>query len=107
MEIFNVNCSLNDCLFLRQSSNVEGACKGHIQGGTRESVEANFVSGTVVGDFTATVTTTWKKCPWKKDDVQDNVEGQLTITGVPTKTIEGSCTPVSKPCSVAEEIVIV
>lgn len=90
-----------------RSSNVEGACKGSIIAGTRESVKANFLSGTVVGDFTATVTTKWKNCPWKKDDVQDNVEGQLTITSVPTKTLEGSCTPISNPCSDAEEIVVV
>jgi len=79
-----------------KTENIDSACMTTILAGTRESATANFFSGTVVGDFTADVTTKWD-CPWKPDQ-KETTEGKLTITNVPTQTVDGSCTPVNVAC---------
>jgi hypothetical protein len=83
-----------------KSYNVQSACDATIKAGSRESATANFFSGTVVGDFTADVTTTWD-CPWKPVH-KESTTGTMTITNVPTQTVEGSCTPVNESCNKLE-----
>lgn len=81
---------------------IQDACRGRIQAGTRESVTGNFVSGTILAKFTATVTTHWKDCPWKSPQVDTGATATMRITNVPTSVMLGSCTPVSTPCSAEE-----
>lgn len=76
--------------------NSQSACNAEIKAGSRESATATFLAGTLVGDFTANVTTQWD-CPWKSED-KETTSGRLTITNVPALSTDGSCTPVNVPC---------
>merc|ERR1712217_1016296 len=52
-----------------KSYSTNSACKATINGGSRESAKATFFEGTLIGDFTADVTTKFD-CSWKKDQTQ-------------------------------------
>jgi len=78
------------------SSSVTGGCKATIKAGTAESATANFFTGTLVGEFTAKVTTTYD-CPWKKKQVTET-SGSITITNVPTQSMDGSCQTIGEVC---------
>lgn len=78
------------------TSSVTGGCKATIKAGTAESATANFFTGTLVGDFTAKVTTTYD-CPWKKKQVSET-SGSITITNVPTQSMDGSCKTTAEVC---------
>lgn len=68
---------------------VTGGCQATIKAGTRESATANFLSGTLMSEFSATVTTEYD-CPWKPDS-KEPTTGTITITDVPTQSMIGSC----------------
>eukprot|EP00929_Paragymnodinium_shiwhaense_P000880 TRINITY_DN101085_c0_g1_i1.p1 TRINITY_DN101085_c0_g1~~TRINITY_DN101085_c0_g1_i1.p1 ORF type:complete len:345 (+),score=79.92 TRINITY_DN101085_c0_g1_i1:89-1123(+) len=84
-----------------KTTEVNNACSADIVAGTRESVKANVMTGTIIGEFTATVTTKWS-CPGKPDDVHKDQRATMTIKDVPTQSVIGSCTPLAGQCSKAD-----
>jgi hypothetical protein len=85
-----------------QSYSISSSCSATIIAGTRESATANFVAGTIVGDFIADVVTTYE-CGWKKPHTETTT-GTLRISNVPTESVDGSCTPVSEQCTPDEQV---
>jgi len=85
-----------------QSYTVSSSCSATIQAGTRESATANFVAGTIVGDFIADVVTTYE-CGWKKPHTETTT-GTLRISNVPTESVDGSCTPVAESCNAEQQL---
>eukprot|EP00947_MAST-08B_sp_MAST-8B-sp1_P000545 g545.t1 len=81
------------------SSTVTGGCKATIKAGTRESASANYFSGTLMGDFTATQTTEYD-CGWKKSEKKP-ITGTITISNVPTQSMVGTCKTVAGQCPAA------
>lgn len=81
---------------MRSATTVTGGCKATIKAGTKESAQANFFVGTLIGEFTAKVTTKFD-CPWKKDK-EETTTGTMTITNVPTESMDGYCKTVGETC---------
>lgn len=83
------------------SSGIEvgSSCKTTIEAGTRVEAKANYLVGEVIGNFVADVTTTWT-CPdgISKPSHTETVNGNVSISNVPSESSVGSCTIVQEPC---------
>lgn len=86
---------LDEAVTSSESVTIKEGYQATVQAGTAAKAVADVQIGTLVGDFTATLTSTYQ-CPQKNH--QTTVSGKITIKNLPTHELAGSVNLTGVPC---------
>jgi len=85
----------------QMSTSIGSSCSTSTPAGHKAVATANFMKGTLVGTFTAKVTTTYD-CPQKQPTV-NSTSGTISITNVPTVNLVGECKLTGVACGKSDK----